>query len=287
MFQWSLALAVLAVFVSAISALGTFNPTGYAGYADWYRSHQGILSILLDSALWHLVAGALLLAVGMYGILRIKRPFWGGNLWRVTLLLGLMVVALLVEVAVEKYVFKPSLAVPRPAGIFEPGTITRFVDAGLAALGLGMPTDGLTSTPSGFAIRQTLVLLGILLYGWRFLAGKPRLRGALVGVSAFASLLALAGRVLTGAHTPRDVLLGLAIGLVVFWLVFALVQLVKEEPLYLQNWAIPGATAFIGIEFFCHNPTMWLITGAMTSLVVFAAYYVFAVIRRTPTGEGH
>ncbi len=176
------------------------------------------------------------------------------------------------EVFVEKVFFKPSLFYLRPTITLGDGPVTELFYRILQFLGVELGKGTGTSAPSGFALRQTIIFLLITMYRNRFLKHNSLKSNTISGLNITFLLLVLLSRLLIGAHTVSDLGLGTGIGILSFWLAFSLIEVVKGRLEYLEELAVPGLTYFLTVLFFCHNPTHWLLLGAITSAIVLLTY---------------
>jgi len=151
---------------------------------------------------------------------------------------------------------------------------------------LGMDSGGATSTPSGFALRQSILFVFYLVLQCNF---RPRraISGRLL-TTANSGLFALVlfGRFAMGMHTVFDILLGVAVGILVFWLGFGVHAGAKGTLRYMEELVAPGAVCFLVIEFYCHRPNHWLLFGAVSASIMAISYalFVFTGLGRRPGG---
>lgn len=188
---------------------------------------------------------------------------------------GALVIGILMalEVFFESVMLKPIFALDRPS-IDGSSSITNWIGSFV-----GIGHDRGTGAPSGFAMRQAMLLL----FGWllseqkewqtdgaRLFLARSVIR-PLLGVSL---VLVLILRVLGGMHRPFDVALGAAFGEFLLWWAIILSRLVffgsDVDVRYGLRLAYPGIFFSLVAFYFCRDPRMltvfictWSIPWAM------------------------
>ena len=280
LFYASLAIAVVLSFVSSLSGLQQLQLASTPRLLAWVTRNRNLARLLFDAGLWQ---GLTLLALAVLASViarRRGRRLWSGIGWFLTAVAGLVVIMLL-EIVAEKYLLKPSLHNLRPGLNLGEGPVTE-----LGYRLLGMDSGGATSTPSGFALRQSILFVFYLVLQCNF---RPRraISGRLL-TTANSGLFALVlfGRFAMGMHTVFDILLGVAVGILVFWLGFGVHAGAKGTLRYMEELVAPGAVCFLVIEFYCHRPNHWLLFGAVSASIMAISYalFVFTGLGRRPGG---
>jgi len=275
-FYGSLAVAVLVVFLSAIEVLATYNPLRSASLYSWMTSNRSLVAIVFDAMFWQLLSVAILIAT-------IIMRYWNEQVgWKIYVRnlvgLGLLMAAVFIlGLWVEKVALKPALHYLRFDLHLPEGIISEFGYRRFASIRIASSQTGYTSAPSGFAIRQALLFLGFVVYGWSCRRTSRVLPiVGLVLVSAL-SVLTLASRVLIGAHSIRDMSLGLTIGIVAFWLGYSLVQIARKRREYFEELLIPAGTSSFAMLFYCHDPYRWMLIGGVVLAGSLLMYCIFIV----------
>lgn len=159
-----------------------------------------------------------------------------------------------------KYVFKPSFGFQRPPD-YTIGNESPIVYIFHSILGSG------ESAPSGFVVRQMLLMFTILLLNRHESTPlKKKYLINIVNISAILSVI-LVGllRVCIGSHSLFDISFAIGCGAMIFWLIYVI-----PYSLYHQNGATTTVcvvfSLFIGLfVFYAKNPRYWIISTFITT----------------------
>jgi len=277
-FYGSLAVAAFVAFASAWDALGSFNPLRSDMFLSWAQRNHVLVGIILDAMFWQLLT-----AIVLFGALILRywneQAGWRKALKRLLALTCLMVIVFVVCLRVEKVALKPALLYLRSGLSLPEGFISSFGHRVFTSIGVAPSQSGYTAAPSGVAIRQALLFLSFCVYAWIYKKKRQALPAIGFGLLTAFSIATLASRVLIGAHSIRDMGLGVSIGIIGFWLVYALRQLVGKNRRFFEQLLLPAGTSTLAILFYCHDPLRWMQIVGVVLAGSFTMYYIF-IIRR-------
>jgi len=181
----------------------------------------------------------------------------------------------LLEVAAEGIFLKPSFHYGRPGDSLSECYITSRV---LRRLGFG-GEEG-TSAPSGFAMRQTIILLCFLVLShqkrWRQVFSRTESRWLhFVQYGFFVSVLAL--RFYRGRHSLFDLGVGIGVATVFFWLTFVVASCLlvtsPENRAYLEHSFGAFPAYALAILFYCQETAWWLAASFVIAIILAAVHH--------------
>ena len=182
----------------------------------------------------------------------------------------------------EKFWLKPAFNYTRPiplVPISEP-PITEFVENKL----LGGGTSG--STPSGFAMRQLLLLLlGLNFAILKLKENKGEKRHYFI-ISAFLTFTAIVifSRVYRVSHTVFDIGIAFGVTAYLFWLIYTIfVKLFDIQPRHFLTDMTGASFIFLPLFFFySRSATQWTLASIIIFTILGFVHYVPPVVQTTP-----
>jgi hypothetical protein len=170
----------------------------------------------------------------------------------------------------EHWFLKPSFKYGRPQNMLSECTLTSVV---LKKLGIG--ADEGTSAPSGFALRQTWILLFFLLLKNQKRVAELFSRRFLVSHQAAhwcIFVLVLAGRVYRGRHSLFDVGTSIGIGTLLFWFFILISRILiwrdQKVKRLMVGFLPPLGTFGIAIMFYAQETKWWLFVFIAMILII-------------------
>lgn len=128
------------------------------------------------------------------------------------------VLVILIITALEVYVLKPTFKYNRPTTPIVEPVYTEFLSSWLRQL-FRISSDSVgTSTPSGYALRQTVIFLATLfVYAQKRV--KKHIAWIVIVTSAIITIFVCAQRVFILSHTVFDLGISIGLGTLIFWIV--------------------------------------------------------------------
>jgi hypothetical protein len=206
--------------------------------------------------------------------------------WVFLLVSVALIAAMVLEYLFEVLFLKPS---------FQYGSNSPHLDPvlwGRLAAMLGVAEAERFGGPSGFALRQTLILLNFLVLAnqakWATITGPTRsyaLYSLHVGVFVIVCLLRIGmGNIHNAAF---DVGIGIGVALFAFWVVLLMIKVVVSPTAghleYLEQAVAPLGLYGIAILFYCQETKFWIwvLVGVFVAM---ALLHLF--VRRSESAEG-
>jgi hypothetical protein len=182
---------------------------------------------------------------------------------------------LLIEYVLESTILKPSFHYSRPADALPECAITSYL-----LKRFQVDTDEGISAPSGFIMRQTILLLFFLLLShqkrWREVVSR-RMSGALHFIQYFLFVLLALVRFYRGRHTLFDIGVGIGVAVIFYWVfVLSTVLVIKQSELDRQliaEFTVPLGAYTIAMLFYAQETKFWLLVCGSTLVILGALYH--------------
>lgn len=180
---------------------------------------------------------------------------------------------MLVEIVMEKWLFKPSLRYDRLLDSLSEAFFTQFVLTILHMVG-----EKGTAAPSGFALRQMFLVLPFLILSqqekWKSVF-STKATFVLYFLNILFFILVPLLRIYRGRHTLFDVGISIGIGTFIFWFFIIIIQSLvkKREAGYLEDLTGFSLIYIFSILFYCHNTTYWLLFSFLVILFLGTVYF--------------
>lgn len=225
----------------------------------------------LDPALIQLISVLLLVWVIYRYLFKISTKKFSGAIYSLLFVISIM----LVEVVMERGLFKRSLAYDRLPGSLSEAFFTNFL---VTLIGLGGEKG--TSAPSGFVLRQMFLILPFLLLSqqekWKHVfSGRATFLLYFFNILFLISIPLL--RMYRGRHIPFDVGIAVGIGTFIFWLfviiIYSLVKK-KENAEYLESFAGFSLIYIFAIFFYTRSAFSWLLFSFLALLSLGIVYFL-------------
>lgn len=190
-----------------------------------------------------------------------------------TFIVALLGVALVLVVValIEGFILKPSFGAQRP----DVPALNEMT--GVYGWLVSMTRGPGTGAPSGFTTRQLILSLWIVLLSTQrsWPRGRPVLlsKGSTYAVAIGSFVLVVVCRVLSGAHYPFDIAIGIGFGVFLFWWTILMLGLIVttagEFALFARRFMIPGGFFTIVHGYLSNNLRLWAIFSS-SALVLLA-----------------
>jgi len=257
-----------------------------------YPAWTFVFRFILDAAFIQSVSYAVLFYLAYKYFSRVS-PLHGGHLF--IRLLGLFVVIMAMQLLVEG-VIKTWFHYDRPSVQLSEGWFTNFAIRavnwvlGLFGLDFDLGSDVAGATPSGFAVRQTVILLFFMLLAHQeqFKDKFPRTRPIWYVLQLVFFFAVLSQRVYLNRHTLFDIGIGIGIATILFWFfVVCLTFLFRRSEInkkYIGTFIAPLGAYSIAIYFYSQE-TRWFMLSTLAMVLFLAGLYNLRVTPQPrPTG---
>lgn len=249
---------LICMIAAAIPIVGEESLLAINAIETWQLRHPALFKTVFDALVWQWAAGTAFLVFYYRDWRRARNSRYA--VWRTLGVFAIMAISVLSTFIVRQHFLRYSWVNFQPAMVLGEGYATTALYSVVEWLGFKVKNTSGLAASSGFVSLQVMLLLGMWLHAHK--RAESSMHAPLWwAANAIALALVIVSRLLLGGHTTADVLLGTAIGVFIYWAVFAILRGAMGQLCYLSRLAIPALSYFLVGLFFCHDPALWLWLG--------------------------